>query len=82
MTLAKLLSAAEACSLSLVRSDCLPRSDEEILMGAGYPFDICLEIAPHSSGENQMLEHGFLTFLLYLTLQSPTYLPLGIYQPL
>jgi hypothetical protein len=82
VTLGELLTAASACSLTLVRADCLPRSDEEILMGAGYPFDICLEIAPHSSEESQMLEHGFLTFLLYLTLQSPTYLPLGIYQPL
>ena len=80
MTLARLLSAAEACSLSLVRSDCLPRSDEEILMGAGYPFDVCLEIAPHTSEGAQALDP--LAFLLYLSIHSPNYLPLGIYQQL
>ncbi|MBO5898823.1 MAG: hypothetical protein J6R04_07420 [Clostridia bacterium] len=82
MTLAKLLSAAEACSLSLLRADCLPRSDEEILMGAGYPFDVCLEIAPNMSGEQIPHQHEFLAFLLYLSIHSPTYLPLGIYQQL
>lgn len=82
MTLAKLLTAAEACSLSLVRADCLPRSDEEILMGAGYPFDVCLEILPEAADEHLPHELSFLAFLLYLSVHSPTHLPLGIYQQL
>ena len=82
LTLAKLLTAAEACALSLVRADCLPRSDEEILLGAGYPFDVCLEIAQQAFDEHLPREHDFLAFLLYLSVHSPTYLPLGIYQQL
>ncbi len=82
MTLARLLNAAESCALSLVRADCLPRSDEEILVGAGYPFDVCLEITPRTADESVSREHDFLAFLLYLSIHSPTYLPLGIYQQL
>ena len=79
MSLAKLLSAAKACSLTLVRADCLPRSDEEILMGAGYPFALCFEAR---AGQSPVLtEHwNFLTFLLFLGIHSPNHLPLGLYQ--
>ncbi|MBQ7397412.1 MAG: hypothetical protein IJW09_01140 [Clostridia bacterium] len=80
-SLGELLTAASACSLSLVRADCLPRSDEEILIGAGYPFALHFEALPRdrASGET---ERDFLAFLLYLSVHSPTYLPLGIYQHL
>ncbi len=82
--LGELLTAAAACSLSLVRVDCLPRSDEEILIGAGYPFALCLEANTEGADGHpcppHKIEREFLAFLLYLTLRSPTYLPLGIYQ--
>lgn len=79
-SLNEVLTAAAACSLSLVRTDCLPRSDEEILIGAGYPFALRFEIP--ASREAQAQESDFLAFLLYLSLHSPSYLPLGIYQHL
>jgi hypothetical protein len=79
-SLNEVLTAAAACSLSLVRTDCLPRSDEEILIGAGYPFALRFEIP--ASRESHSPESDFLAFLLYLSLHSPSYLPLGIYQHL
>jgi hypothetical protein len=81
-TLGEVLTAASACSLSLVRADCLPRSDEEILIGAGYPFALHFEILPDHSTHPHTTERDFLAFLLYLSVHSPTYLPLGIYQHL
>jgi hypothetical protein len=82
LSLGTLLHAAECASLSLLRADCLPRSDEEILMGTGYPFDLCLEPALRSTsqGEADSFERDLLAFLLFLSVHSPTYLPLGIYQ--
>lgn len=79
-SLGEVMTAAAACSLSLVRTDCLPRSDEEILIGAGYPFALRFEIP----ADNNPLAHesDFLAFLLYLSLHSPSYLPIGIYQHL
>lgn len=79
LTLAKLLSAAECASLSLLRADCLPRSDDEIVMGAGYPFDLCFELSPQKAGGFSS-ERDFLAFLTFLSIHSPTHLPLGIYQ--
>lgn len=79
LTLAKLLSAAECASLSLLRADCLPRSDDEIVMGAGYPFDLCFELSPQKSGALSP-ERNFVAFLIFLSIHSPTHLPLGIYQ--
>lgn len=79
-SLGEVLTAAAACSLSLVRTDCLPRSDEEILIGAGYPFALHFEIpADHDPSAHT---GDFLAFLLYLSVHSPSYLPLGIYQNL
>ena len=79
-SLNEVLTAAAACSLSLVRTDCLPRSDEEILIGAGYPFSLRFEIpADHDPSAHT---GDFLAFLLYLSVHSPSYLPLGIYQNL
>ncbi len=70
--LCDILCAARACSLRLIRTDCLPRSDDEILVGAGYPFNVSLDI-----------EGGDLrTFLLFLALDAPFCLPLGIYHHL
>ena len=70
--LGDVLAAAQACSLRLIRADCLPRSDDEIMVGAGYPFNISLDI-----------ENGDLrTFLLFLALDAPFCLPLGIYHHL
>ena len=70
--LCDVLSAAQACSLRLIRTDCLPRSDDEIMVGASYPFNISLDI-----------ENGDLrTFLLFLALDAPFCLPLGIYHHL
>lgn len=70
--LCDVLAAAQACSLRLLRADCLPRSDDEIMVGAGYPFNISLDI-----------EEGDLrTFLLFLALNAPFCLPLGIYHQL
>ena len=67
-----LLAAAQACSLRLLRVDCLPRSDDEIMVGAGYPFNISLDV-----------ENGDLrSFLLFLALDAPICLPLGIYHHL
>ena len=80
-SLGELLTAASACSLSLVRADCLPRSDEEILIGAGYPFALHFEALPRDRA-SRTTERDFLAFLLYLSVHSPTYLPLGIYQHL
>lgn len=80
-SLGELLTAASACSLSLVRADCLPRSDEEILIGAGYPFALHFEALPRDRASGAT-ERDFLAFLLYLSVHSPTYLPLGIYQHL
>jgi len=80
-SLGELLTAASACSLSPVRADCLPRSDEEILIGAGYPFALHFEALPRD-GAHGTTERDFLAFLLYLSVHSPTYLPLGIYQHL
>ncbi len=76
----EVLTAAATCSLSLVRADCLPRTDEEILIGAGHPFALRFEIP----ADNDPLAHtsDFLAFLLYLSIHSPSYLPLGIYQNL
>jgi hypothetical protein len=82
VTLGELLTAASACSLSLVRVDCLPRSDEEILMGAGYPFALSFDISAERSYEPVSPEQDFLAFLLYLAVHSPSALPLGIYQSL
>lgn len=82
LSLSRLLHAAECASLSPVRIDCLPRSDDEILMGAGYPFDLCLEITPNESPPSAAPGHDLLAFLMYLSVHSPTYLPLGIYQHL
>lgn len=68
-SLTDLLIAAQACSLKPIRVDCLPKSDDEIMIGAGYPFDISLD-----------LENGDLrTFLLFLALDAPFCMPLGIY---
>ncbi len=70
--LGDVLTAAQTCSLRLLRVDCLPRSDDEIMVGAGYPFNISLDI-----------ENGDLrTFLLFLALNAPFCLPLGIYHHL
>lgn len=82
VSLGELLTAASACSLSLVRADCLPRSDEEILIGAGYPFALHFEVPPDRDVTAGKKEGEFLAFLLYLSVHSPTYLPLGIYQHL
>ena len=82
VSLAKLLTAASACSLSLLRADCRPRSDDEILMGAGHPFDVCFEVSYEKETGVLAPEREFLAFLLYLSVHSPTYLPLGIYQML
>ncbi|MBR5615560.1 MAG: hypothetical protein IKW66_01950, partial [Clostridia bacterium] len=76
------LTAASACSLSLLRADCLPRSDEEILIGAGYPFALHFEALSGHDTAHWTTERDFLAFLLYLSIHSPTYLPLGIYQHL
>ena len=82
VTLGELLTAASACSLCLVRTDCLPRSDEEILMGAGYPFALCFDV-PFENGQDPLYPHrDFLAFLLYLAVHSPSSLPLGIYRRL
>lgn len=78
LSLSGLLHAAECASLSLVRVDCLPRSDDEILMGAGYPFDVCFEIAP--SKDTSVPGQELLAFLMYLSIHAPSFLPLGIYQ--
>lgn len=80
LTLSKLLAAAESSSLSLLRADCLPRSDDEILMGAGYPFDLCFELSPRKTASPMPPERDFLAFLMFLSTHAPTYLPLGIYQ--
>jgi hypothetical protein len=70
--LTDLLCAAQACSLRLIRADCLPRSDDEIMVGAGYPFNVSFDI-----------ENGDLrTFLLFLALDAPFCMPLGIYHHL
>ena len=82
VSLAELLTAASACSLSLLRADCLPRSDEEILIGAGYPFALHFEASQHRDAAPWTAERDFLAFLFYLSVHSPTYLPLGIYQHL
>lgn len=82
VTLEELLTAASACSLSLVRADCLPRSDEEILMGAGYPFALSFDISAERGYGPAKPEEDFLAFLLYLAVHSPSTLPLGIYQRL
>jgi hypothetical protein len=82
LSLSRLLHAAECASLSPVRIDCLPRSDDEILMGAGYPFDLCFEIIPNESSSSAAPGYELLSFLMYLSVHSPTYLPLGIYQHL
>ncbi len=82
LTLSKILTAAECCSLTLVRADCLPRSDDEFLMGAGYPFNLCFEITPQHTTVEHLIEQNFVAFLIYLSVHSPTYLPLGIYQRL
>ncbi len=80
VSLSKLLTAASACSLSLLRADCRPRSDDEILIGAGHPFDVCFEVSYEKQTGLLASERDFLAFLLYLSVHSPTYLPLGIYQ--
>lgn len=80
VSLSKLLTAASACSLSLLRADCRPRSDDEILIGAGHPFDVCFEVSYEKQTGLLASEREFLAFLLYLSVHSPTYLPLGIYQ--
>ena len=82
MSLGKLLSAAEACSLSLVRADCLPRSDDEILMGVGHPFDLCFETSAGRTAVPSPADLDFITFVLYLSVHSPSFLPLGLYQQL
>lgn len=82
VTLGELLTAASACSLTLSRADCLPRSDEEILMGAGYPFALCFDVSSAIGQDTPDPHRDFLTFLLYLAVHSPSYLPLGIYQRL
>ena len=82
VSLGELLTAASACSLSLLRADCLPRSDEEILIGAGYPFALHFEALSGHDTAHWTTERDFLAFLLYLSIHSPTYLPLGIYQHL
>ena len=79
LSIARLLNAAECSSLSLLRADCLPRSDDEILMGAGYPFDLCFELPPPDAAHTST-ERDFLAFLLFLSVHAPTHLPLGIYQ--
>jgi hypothetical protein len=82
VTLGELLTAASSCSLTLWRSDCLPRSDEEILMGAGYPFALCFDVPYESNQDTHYPNKNFLAFLLFLAVHSPTTLPLGIYQRL
>ena len=82
VTLEELLTAASACSLSLVRADCLPRSDDEILMGAGYPFALSFDVFAERGYTSAGSESDFLAFLLYLAVHSPSTLPLGIYQRL
>ncbi|MBR0442912.1 MAG: hypothetical protein IIX15_01090 [Clostridia bacterium] len=82
LSLSNLLHAAECASLSLVRADCLPRSDDEILIGAGYPFDLCFEVTPSKTSSASPPESDLLAFLMYLSVHSPTYLSLGIYQHL
>ncbi len=82
LSLSGLLHAAECASLSLIRVDCLPRSDDEILMGAGYPFDLCFEIVSRENAASPQPGRELLAFLMYLSVHSPTYLPLGIYQHL
>jgi hypothetical protein len=82
VTLGELLTAASACSLTLVRADCLPRSDEEILMGAGYPFALSFDVSSNGSQDIALPDRDFLAFLLYLAIHSPSILPLGIYQRL
>jgi hypothetical protein len=78
LSLSGLLHAAECASLSLVRVDCLPRSDDEILMGAGYPFDVCFEVSP--AKDASVPGQDLLAFLMYLSIHAPSFLPLGIYQ--
>ena len=80
LSLSELLCAAECASLSLQRSDCLPRSDDEILMGAGHPFDLCFEISARPGTSDDAPGQSFLAFLLFLSIHAPTCLPLGIYQ--
>lgn len=80
LSLSELLCAAECASLSLLRADCLPRSDDEIVIGAGYPFDLCFELTAQKPPRPSSVDHDFLAFLLFLSIHAPNHLPLGIYQ--
>jgi hypothetical protein len=72
LTVGDVLNAAQTCSLRLIRADCLPRSDEEIVLGAGFPYILSFDI---DGGDLR-------TFLLYLSMDSAPSLPLGIYHHL
>lgn len=72
LTVGDILNAAQACSLRLIRADCLPRSDEEIMVGAGFPYILSFDL----EGSD------FHTFLLFLSMDSAPCLPLGIYRHL
>ncbi len=76
----EVLSAADMCGLHLLRADCLPRSDDEIVMGAGYPFNLTFSFDGEHAGRGAPFD--LRTFLVYLSLFVPSYLPLGIYRSL
>ena len=70
LSLCDVLSAAHACSLRLIRTDCLPRTDDEIMVGASYPFILSFDA---TSGDLR-------TFLVFLAADPSLCLPLGIYR--
>ena len=80
LSLGELISAAEQCSFHLIRMDGLPPSDDEILMGAGYAFDLSFAVPLSPSPLSPLTD--LFTLMLFLYSRAPTALPLGIYRQL